>query len=134
LCGIVLTKPGLSTIVHGTLIARCIFVRIRNLLTCRITATLQLLVFFFIAVFVFKPSQHMSSDWEQIYVDGDFPDRHEWPSFFHMPVLMMLITPLNDGTLIAIGYDRVVPRATPEKWNLPALFIISSVLATVANI
>ena len=29
----------------------------------------------------------------------------EWPAFFHMPVLMlMLITVLNDGTLIAIGF------------------------------
>jgi hypothetical protein len=32
-------------------------------------------------------------------------DENEWPPFFHMPVLMlMLITVLNDGTLIAIGY------------------------------
>jgi H+-transporting ATPase len=46
----------------------------------------------------------------------------------------MLITLLNDGTLIAIGYDNVVPRQTPEKWNLPALFLISSVLAAVACI
>ena len=33
---IVLTQPGLSTIVHGILISRCIFVRIRNFLTYRI--------------------------------------------------------------------------------------------------
>ena len=52
---IVLTEPGLSTIVHGILIARCIFVRIRNFITYRIAATLQLLLFFFIAVFAFKP-------------------------------------------------------------------------------
>ena len=36
-----------------------------------------------------------------------------------MPVLMlMLITLLNDGTLIAIGYDNVKPLKTPERWNL----------------
>ena len=41
------------------------------------------------------------------YPDTDYP----WPGFFHMPVLMlMLITLLNDGTLIAIGYDNVNPR------------------------
>ena len=51
---IVLTQPGLSTIVHGILISRRIFVRIRNFLTYRIAATLQLVVFFFIAVFAFK--------------------------------------------------------------------------------
>ena len=52
-----------------------------------------------------------------------------------MPVLMlMLITLLNDGTLIAIGYDNVIPSQTPEKWNRRVLFAISSVLALVALI
>lgn len=42
-----------------------------------------------------------------------------FPRFFKMPVLMlMLITLLNDGTLISIGYDRVKPSHMPEKWNL----------------
>ena len=53
---IVLTRPGLSTIVHGILVSRSIFVRIRNFLTYRIAATLQLLTFFFIAVFAFQVS------------------------------------------------------------------------------
>jgi hypothetical protein len=36
-----------------------------------------------------------------------------WPEFFHMPVLMlMLITVLNDGTLIAIGYDKHIHTHT----------------------
>jgi H+-transporting ATPase len=52
---IVLTEPGLSTIVEGILIARKIWARINNFLTYRIAATLQLLTFFFIAVFSFKP-------------------------------------------------------------------------------
>jgi hypothetical protein len=29
--------------------------------------------------------------------------------------MLMLITLLNDGTLIAIGYDNATPRETPEK-------------------
>merc|ERR1719201_1574367 len=129
---IVLTQPGLSTIVNGMLISRRIFVRIKNFLTYRIAATLQLLVFFFISVLALKPRHFMPDDWE---TKEDFPDDHEWPQFFHMPVLMlMLITLLNDGTLIAIGYDRVEARDTPEKWNLPVLYLISSVLAAVALI
>ena len=33
-----------------------------------------------------------------------------------MPVLMlMLITLLNDGTLIAIGYDNVIPSQVSES-------------------
>lgn len=119
---IVLTEPGLSTIIDGIIISRCIFVRIRNFITYRISATLQLLVFFFVAVFLFSPSS---------YVDDD----DEYPEYFHMPVLMlMLITLLNDGTLIAIGYDNVVPCKTPEKWNLRVLFFIGSVLGGVACI
>jgi hypothetical protein len=43
----------------------------------------------------------------------------ECPSFFQLPVLLlMLITLLNDGTLISIGYDNVTPSNRPEKWNL----------------
>jgi H+-transporting ATPase len=127
---IVLTQPGLSTIVNGILISRRIFVRIKNFLTYRIAATLQLLIFFFIAVLAYKPVNYMPSGWE---TNPDFPDDSEWPAFFHMPVLMlMLITLLNDGTLIAIGYDNVVAREVPEKWNLSVLYLISSVLAGVA--
>ena len=120
---IVLTQPGLSTIVHGIFIARCIFVRIRNFITYRIAATLQLLLFFFIAIFTFRPSDYEPED----------QDDHNWPDFFHMPVIMlMLITLLNDGTLIAIGYDNVEPPETPAVWNLPVLFTIGTILAAIA--
>jgi H+-transporting ATPase len=67
---------------------------------CVLTATLQLLTFFFIAVLAFKPS--------------DF--NPAFPEFFHMPVLMLMcITVLNDGTLISIGYDHVKPSQTPAR-------------------
>jgi len=127
---IVLTLPGLSTIIEGILLARCIFVRIRNFITYRIAATMQLLVFFFIAVFMFQPTTYYDAS---VNAPG-FPDSAgDWPPFFHMPVLMlMLITLLNDGTLIAIGYDNVNPRKIPESWNLPFLFLVGCVLAGVA--
>jgi H+-transporting ATPase len=128
---IVLTEPGLATIIDGIVIARKIFVRIRNFITYRIAATLQLLLFFFIAVFVFKPSEYEPRT-ASIH---SYTDVKAWPAYFHMPVLMlMLITLLNDGTLIAIGYDKASAQKTPEKWNLPALFIVGSVLALVACI
>ena len=47
----------------GILISRRIFDRIRNFLTYRIAATLQLVVFFFIAVFAFRPIDDMPLDW-----------------------------------------------------------------------
>ena len=121
---IILTEEGLSTIIEGIKISRCIFVRIRNFITYRISATLQLLMFFFIAVFAFKPID---------YQPAASIDVVSWPTFFHMPVIMlMLIALLNDGTLIAIGYDNVVPQKTPEVWNLRVLFFLGSVLGGVA--
>lgn len=122
---IVLTQPGLSTIVHGILIARCIFIRIRNFITYRIAATLQLLLFFFVAIFAFRPAEY----------EPEEQDNHSWPNFFHMPVIMlMLITLLNDGTLIAIGYDHVDAPKFPTVWNLRVLFVVGTVLAGVACI
>ena len=55
---IVLTEPGLGTIVDAIIIARRIFRRIAAFLNYRIAATLQLLLFFFIAVFAFEPQRY----------------------------------------------------------------------------
>ena len=94
----------------------------------RIAATLQLLCFFFISVFAFDP-QTMYGDYSPCNEKGcckpnvtDSPGNGNCvtvPSFFQLPVLMlMLITLLNDGTLISVGYDHVIPSPRPEKWNL----------------
>jgi H+-transporting ATPase len=123
---IVLTQPGLSTIVHGIQIARQIFQRMQNFLTYRIAATLQLLVFFFVAVLSWQPNKMIPMNNKDI-------NYAEWPAFFRMPVLLlMLITLLNDGTLIAIGYDHVNTSPYPETWNLRVRFMISGILGVVA--
>ena len=130
---IVLTRPGLSTIVYAIITARKVFVRIRNFITYRVAATLQLLIFFFIATFTMHPYRFEPTAEEVANIEN-YPDASTpWPAFFHMPVLMlMLITLLNDGTLIAIGYDNAIPSKSPEVWNLPMLYCIGSVLAAVA--
>jgi H+-transporting ATPase len=115
----VLTEPGLSVVVDAMLIARGVFQRMLSFLTYRVSATLQLVFFFFIGVFALAPRDYGVTD-------SDF-------QFFHIPVLMfMLITLLNDGTLMCIGYDNVTPSPRPQRWNLPVLFTVSSVLAAVA--
>ncbi|RNF07463.1 P-ATPase family transporter: proton [Trypanosoma rangeli] len=115
----VLTGPGLSVVVEAMLVSRQVFQRMLSFLTYRISATLQLVCFFFIACFSLTPRNYGS-------VDPDF-------QFFHLPVLMfMLITLLNDGCLMTIGYDRVVPSKLPQRWNLPVVFTIAIVLAVVA--
>jgi len=124
---IVLTKEGLSTIVDGIVIARMIFRRMKSFLTYRIAATLQLLCFFFIALFSFPPRH---------YLPDPAPaelNTSEWPDYFSLPVLMlMIITVLNDGTLCSIGYDNVKPASHPESWNLPVLFLVSTSLGLIA--
>ena len=59
----------------------------------RVAATLQLLIFFFIAVLALHPANYMPADYKTIPEFGA-----KWPEYFRMPVLMlMLITLLNDG-------------------------------------
>merc|ERR1719217_2020751 len=120
---IVLTTPGLSTIVEAMLISRRIWCRVRSFLTYRIAATLQLITFFFISVFLYRPNEYMPKDWEH---DPEFMDTHEWPPFFHMPVLMLM--------LITFGYDYAVAPETPPIWNLRFLFSMAFVQAFVAMI
>jgi len=120
---IVLTKEGLSTIIIGIEVSRGIFARMKSFLTYRIAATLQLLSFFFIAVFAFKPQGY----------DFDGTPKEEIPVFFSLPVIfLMIITVINDGTLISIGYDHAVTSKFPERWILPVLFISSITIGAVA--
>jgi H+-transporting ATPase len=122
---IVLTQEGLSVIIHGIELAREIFSRMSNFITYRIAATLQLLLFFFIAIFIFHPSEYPQPDY--------IAEGQEWPEYFHMPVLMlMIITLVNDGTLITIAYDYAKASPLPTRWNLPVLFVVSSVLGIVS--
>jgi hypothetical protein len=74
----ILTEEGLSAIIEGIVIARCIFQRMRNFITYRIAATLQLLCFFFIATLAFRPVNYQPSDWQ---TRSNF-DSSPWPDFF----------------------------------------------------
>jgi len=188
---LVLTGEGLGTIIDGIEISREIFARLKNFISYRIAATLQLLTFFFIAVFAFPPLKYYEANGFEMsvgnysgeiinvprmspycltgydsnidmnpYLDIDFNNPKSvvgvngtgcdivlpicemkngeevcgsWPAFFQLPVLMlMLITLLNDGALISVGYDKVTPSPIPEQWNLARLFIVATVMGGVA--
>lgn len=120
---IVLTQEGLSTIILGLEISRQIFARMKSFLTYRIAATLQLLTFFFIAVFAFNPQDY----------SHNAEDKDDWPGFFSLPVIfLMIITLINDGTLISIGYDAAVSSKQPERWILPVIFTVAISLGAIA--
>jgi H+-transporting ATPase len=126
---IVLTEPGLSTLIDALLVSRSVFQRMRSFLVYRISATVQLLLFFTIAVYAFDPKKY--EDVAQVLKNGDEPS--EYPAFFKLPVLLlMLITLLNDGCLLTIGYDNVQPPKHPMTWNVSVIFVVAIVMSLVA--
>ena len=63
----------------------------------------------------------------------DFEYRHRPPEVFALPVLtIVIITLLNDGTIISIAYDKVTVSRTPNKWNLVLIFSLAILLGGIA--
>ena len=92
---IVLTSAGLSTIIDGILLSRQIFQRMKNYCVYRISCTIWILFFFAITICFYD---------------------------FQIPVfVIVLISLINDGTIITIAYDNVLTSARPEKWDLPCV-------------
>jgi H+-transporting ATPase len=126
---IVLTEPGLSVIIDAIFRSRKIFQRMRNYCVYRISCTLQLLFFFFFAIICFDPS---SSYFYGTVAPGINPDLDR-PAAFTLPVLsLVIITILNDGTMITISHDKVIPEKIPQRWAMFEVSVISIVLSLVA--
>ena len=55
------------------------------------------------------------------------------PSFFSLPVFsLVIITILNDGCMITISGDYVLPSKLPQRWDMWKVWVIASVLGAVA--
>jgi H+-transporting ATPase len=93
---IVLTEPGLSTIVHAIRGSRIIFQRMRNYSIYACAVTIRIVVCFGILAFAYK---------------FDFP-----------PFMILIIALLNDGTIMTLSVDRVLPSDTPDAWDLTEIF------------
>ncbi|EJD40156.1 plasma membrane H+-transporting ATPase [Auricularia subglabra TFB-10046 SS5] len=93
---IVLTEPGLSTIVHAIRGSRIIFQRMRNYSIYACAVTIRIVVCFAILAFAYK---------------FDFP-----------PFMILIIALLNDGTIMTLSVDRVLPSNTPDSWDLAEIF------------
>ncbi|KDE03166.1 Plasma membrane (H+) ATPase [Microbotryum lychnidis-dioicae p1A1 Lamole] len=93
---IVLTEPGLSTIVHAIRQSRVIFQRMRNYSIYACAVTIRIVVGFAIMAFAFR---------------FDFP-----------PFMVLIIALLNDGTIMTLSVDRVLPSNTPDSWDLAEIF------------
>jgi H+-transporting ATPase len=93
---IVLTEPGLSTIVHAIRGSRIIFQRMRNYSVYACAVTIRIVVCFAVLAFAYK---------------FNFP-----------PFMVLVIALLNDGTIMTLSVDRVLPSMTPDSWDLAEIF------------
>ena len=129
---VVIGREGLGAIVDGVEISREIIKRMKVFLTYFIASSLQLAIFFFLALYAFVPAHYFPTAPGQ-----PAPQDAEWPAFFSLPVLMVLaVIVLNNGVaLCAIGYDTA-PAASraPERWSMPAIFVVATTLCSVACI
>jgi H+-transporting ATPase len=142
---IVLTEPGLSVIIDAIFRSRKIFQRMRNYCIYRISCTLQLLFFFFFAIMSIDPTA--GNFWNgsgvrdrgsatcgpdtngQIMPNEDCAGDYS----FTLPVIsLVIITILNDGTMITIAHDKVIPEKRPQKWAMFEVTVVSCVLGAVA--
>ncbi len=100
---IVLLEPGLSVIIDAIQESRKIFQRMNSYVIYRISETIRVLLFMTLSILVF--------------------------SFYPVTAIMIvLLALLNDGAIISIAYDHVHYSNKPEKWNLPQVLQISTIL------
>ncbi|AKB28213.1 Lead, cadmium, zinc and mercury transporting ATPase [Methanosarcina siciliae T4/M] len=106
---IVLTKPGLSTIVNALKESRKIFQRMNNYALYRITETIRVLLFITFSILAFK--------------------------FYPVTSLMIvLLALLNDAPIMTIAYDNVKYSDLPEKWDMRILLSMATLLGVIGVI
>ena len=142
---IVLTEPGLGVIIDAMEESRKIFQRMRNYVIYRVSSTIELLLFFFVAVMFINVSDPLffGAQPSNVCWGSDCPDGRVRPTteeqlnahfnVFTLPVIaLVVITILNDGTMITIAYDKVEPESRPQKWKLGEVAVVASALGAMA--
>jgi len=100
---LVLTKPGLGTIIQAVEEARRIFERMSGYATFRITESSRVLLFVSLSVLIF----------------GSYPVT---------PIMIVLLAILNDIPIMAIAWDNARTPQRPVRWQMPQVLTIASVL------
>ncbi|KAI9278550.1 plasma-membrane proton-efflux P-type ATPase [Phascolomyces articulosus] len=99
---IVLLSSGLSPIIEGIKMSRIIFQRLRSYALYRITSTIHFLIFIFIVT--------IAEDWSM------------------PPILLILVSVLNDAATLIMALDNVQISPLPEAWKLGRLVFLSCML------
>ncbi|MFN2196771.1 MAG: plasma-membrane proton-efflux P-type ATPase [Anaerolineales bacterium] len=106
---IVLLTPGLSVIIDAVKESRKIFKRMNSYAIYRIAETLRVLLFMTLSIIVFN--------------------------FYPVTaVMIVLLALLNDGAILSIAYDRVDISDKPERWAMPTVLGIATVLGILGVI
>jgi len=100
---IVLLAPGLSVIIDAIKESRKIFQRMTYYSIYRIAETIRVLLLMTLCILIFN--------------------------FYPVTAIMIvLLAILNDGAIISIAYDRTPYYKTPERWNMPVVLGMATVL------
>lgn len=103
---LVLTAPGLSTIVRAVEQARIIFERMNSYAIYRITETIRIMCFVALAMIVFK--------------------------FYPITtVMIILLALLNDLPILTIAYDHTWLDPKPVRWNMRRVLTVATVLGLI---
>jgi H+-transporting ATPase len=104
---LILTAPGLSVIIDGIKEARRIFERMMSYMLYRVAMTVAIMFFVVTAVVCYD--------------------------FFPLSAVMIIaLALLDDLPIMTIAYDHATAVPKPVKWDMPQVFLISSVLGLFA--
>ena len=132
---IVLTEPGLATIIVAIKLSRCIFQRLKNYLTYRVASSLTLALFFLVSASAFNPQAylgcvptngalpaHVAGEVCQLERVGDDAQMVvdmrgvAIPNFFLLSILQLVfIVIFNDLCMITVAWDNVRPSRSPKR-------------------
>lgn len=106
---IVLLTPGLSVIIDAIELSRQIFLRMNSYCIYRVVETIRILIFITLAIFVY----------------GTYPVT---------VIMLVLLALINDGSMVTIAYDNTTIPKTPQRWNMPYILSLATVIGLVGVI
>ncbi|WP_346838361.1 plasma-membrane proton-efflux P-type ATPase [Microbulbifer sp. SAOS-129_SWC] len=106
---LILTAPGLSTIVSAVQEARRIFERMNSYAIYRITETIRIMIFVVLAMIVFN--------------------------FYPITAIMIILLAFfNDVPIMAIAYDNTALSPHPVRWDMQRVITVSTVMGVVGTL
>jgi H+-transporting ATPase len=104
---LILTAPGLSTIVNAIVAARRIFDRIQNYVYYRVAMTLDIMLLV-VATVIFFEFQPLTA------------------------LMIVVLALLDDIPIMTIAYDNVPAASKPVRWDMRRIFVFSALMGLLS--